>query len=83
MRSTIRCDSKGRLQLWQALRKRYGTRFAIVAAPGRLILIPVPDDPVKDLAELGKPLRGLSIRQIKARIRARAVQEALRGIRRH
>lgn len=79
---TVQCDEHGMLRLGAAFRKKSGKRFAVVATPNKVILMPVPDDPVQDLAELGKPLRGLSIKQIKARARAYAVREALRGVRR-
>ena len=77
------CDAKGRIYLREKTRKKYGKKFVVVEAPGELILLPIPDDPVKDLEELGKPLRGLSIKEIKRRIRERAMKEVLDGLRRH
>ena len=74
---TTQCDSKGRLYLRQSTRARYGKRFVIVEAPDEIVLLPVPDDPVKELARLGKPLKRYTIAQLKAAIRKRALEEAL------
>ena len=70
-----RCDKKGRVYLRQSIRSKYGERFIVVQGPDRMIFFPVPDDPIEDLAKLGKPLRRLSLKSIKKRIRDRAVQE--------
>ena len=51
------CDAKGRIYLREKTRARYGKRFVVVEAPDEIILLPIPDDPVADLAEFGKPLR--------------------------
>ena len=70
-----KCDSKGRLYLREAIRAKYGDAFIVVETSHGLTLLPVPKDPVKDLAELGKALKGQSIREIKNRIRERAKRE--------
>lgn len=72
----IRCDEEGRLQLQPGLRARYGEEFVVVEAPGELILFPTSDDAVKDLERLGKKLKGKSLKEIKQRIRDRALREA-------
>ena len=69
------CDAKGRIYLKRRTRKQYGERFVVVQAPDRLILLPVPKDPVADLARLGKPLRGLSLKAIKQAIQKQAERE--------
>lgn len=78
---TTQCDQKGRIQLKQAVREKYGEKFVIVEAPDKILLLPVPRDPVRDLEELGRPLRGISMKALKKRIRARAEEEALRALR--
>ena len=80
---TAQCDAKGRIYLREKTREKYGERFVVVEAPDEIILLPIPKDPVADLAELGKPLRHLSLRQIKAKIRERAKKEVLDDLRRH
>jgi hypothetical protein len=69
------CDKKGRIRLSQAVRAKYGEKFYVVEAPGELVLLPVPRDPVKDLEELGKPLRGMSLADIKRAIQEQADKE--------
>jgi len=69
------CDRKGRVYLRESVRAKYGDKFVLLEAPGELVLLPVPKDPVKDLEELGKPLRHLSLREIRRIIDRRARQE--------
>ena len=76
-----RCDEKGRLLLRKTTRERYGEDFFVVEVPGEIILMPIPDDPLKDLEDLGKSLRGMSLKQIKERIRRRAMREVLDDLR--
>ena len=71
----ITCDRKGRIYLEESIRARYGKKFIVVEAPGELVLLPVPDDPVKDLREWGKPLRGMSMEEIKQAIQEQAEKE--------
>ena len=70
-----KCDRKGRIYLKEALRSRYGDRFIVVEASDELVLLPVPDDPVDDLAELGQKLPTASMKQLRASILARAKTE--------
>lgn len=72
-----KCDKKGRIYLRESLRSRYGERFMVVEAPDELVLLPLPDDPVADLGELGKGLPTASLKQLRARILARANAEVL------
>ena len=74
MKQTI-CDTKGRIYLQESVRAKYGDKFVLLEAPGELVLLPVPKDPVKDLEELGKPLQPLSLRAIKRIVEQRASQE--------
>ena len=72
---TAKCDKKGRLLLRPALRRRCGDQSFIVEAPRKVILLPVPSDPVKDLQELGRSLEGLSVEDLKRRIDEQAYKE--------
>ena len=74
---TTKCDSEGRLYLRESIRSRHGVEFVIVETSSGLLLLPVPDDPAADLAELGKKLADLSVKDIKKRLRKRALAEAL------
>ena len=70
-----KCDRKGRIQLKASMISKYGDEFFVVQAPGKLILFPIPDDPVKDLEEWGKPLQHMSLKEIKSIIDKRAREE--------
>jgi hypothetical protein len=72
---TAECDEEGRFRLGPELRQRYGRRFFVVEAPGELVLLPVAEDPVKDLQEIGRSLRGLSVEDLKRRIDEQAQRE--------
>ena len=74
MHSTT-CDQRGRMYLKQSVRSRYGEKFLVLEVPGEIVLIPVADDPVQDLARLGRPLKDKSLDELKAGIVERAVQE--------
>ena len=74
----LKCDERGRLVLPQAVRKSYGEAFYLARARGRLILIPVTKDPMKDLEEIGKKLPPhLSVHDLKKRGRDLALKEVL------
>ena len=72
---TAECDEKGRIQLSPEVRQRYGRKFFLVEAPRELVLLPVAEDPVKDLQEIGRSLRGLSVEDLKRRIDEQAERE--------
>ena len=75
MNSTT-CDQRGRMYLKQSVRSRYGEKFLVLEVPGEIVLIPVADDPVADLARLGRPLKDKSLDDLKAGIHERAMKEA-------
>jgi bifunctional DNA-binding transcriptional regulator/antitoxin component of YhaV-PrlF toxin-antitoxin module len=55
--SRVDVDSHGRIYIPKDLRDRYGESFRIVPFRGKLKLVPVPDDPVKDLRDRTEDLR--------------------------
>ena len=63
------------MYLKQSVRSRDGEKFLVLEVPGEIVLIPVADDPVQDLARLGRPLKDKSLDELKAGIVERAVQE--------
>ena len=75
---TTKCDGKGRIYLREALRAKYGERFLVVEGPNELRLLPRPQDPVADLAEIGRDLPDVKPAMFKASIRRRALAEAVR-----
>jgi len=72
---TAECDEEGRIQLEPDVQQRYGRKFFVVEAPGELVLLPVADDVVKDLQEIGRSLRGLSVEDLKRRIDEQAQRD--------
>ncbi len=73
----LKCDSKGRLYLKESLRKRYGERFVVVPSTGEILLIPIPKNPVQDLREATKKIRGMSLEQLKALIEKQARKQVV------
>jgi hypothetical protein len=69
------CDKKGRLQISQAVRSRYGDKFLILEGDREVILRPIPRDPLQDLREWGRPLQHLSIEELKRHIDEQADKE--------
>ena len=49
--------------------------------PKEIKLLPIPDNPLQDLAELGKPLKSHSLKAIKKKIRQKAKEEVFDGLR--
>ena len=74
---SIKCDAKGRLFLRETLREKYGDRFVAIPSHGRIILLPVPNDPVADLRDASKKLRGKSIRELKRMIEQEARRQVI------
>ena len=74
----VECDDKGRVVLPKEVRSRYGGKFYVVSAPGEVVLIPVPKDPLKVLRQEGKKIpKSLSLKQLKSIARKAAKKEAL------
>ena len=73
-----RLDERGRINIGQEARKKYGDRFFVIKLSGEILLIPKPKDPVAELRRWGKKL-GLD--ELTARdIRILAEDEANREV---
>ena len=44
-----RLDERGRINIGQETKKKYGVRFFVVRLSGEILLIPKPKDPVAEL----------------------------------
>jgi len=77
----VRCDDLGRIYLTDELRARHGRTFVIVQGGGRILLLPVPENPVRDVKAMGKALQGTTLTKLKRGVERRAAREA-RGLRR-
>ena len=77
MQEVAVCDDRGRVSLGSEAIEKFGRRFHVVVMPNEVVLIPVPKDPLKDLAEMGKNLpKGLTIADLKRVVREKATKEA-------
>ena len=72
---TSKCDRKGRLLLSQAVRSKYGEKFLVLEGRRELILRPIPRDPLQDLREIGRLLKGKSVEDLKEAIEQQAMDE--------
>lgn len=71
-------DDEGRLYLPEEVQERYGRRFRIVQLHDGVKLIPLSDDPMKNLQETLAPLRDVDTDELTQA----AEEEALKGHRR-
>ena len=81
-----RMDERGRINIGQEARKKYGDRFFVIKLSGEILLIPKPKDPVAELRKWGKKLgldelTGRDIRMLAEDEANKEVEE--RGNRRH
>ena len=75
---SVACDERGRIVLAKELREEYGERFMVVRAPGEVVLVPIPADPLRDLQDMGKKLPNhMPVKDIKERARRRALSTVL------
>ncbi len=74
---TILTDERGRLTLGTKLVERYGRKFVIVQTETKIVLHPIPKDPLKDLQELWKDsgIEKYDIKELKRMIRKEAEKE--------
>jgi bifunctional DNA-binding transcriptional regulator/antitoxin component of YhaV-PrlF toxin-antitoxin module len=69
-------DKQRRIYIPRQFKERVGSRFFVVKMGDEIRLVPVPDDPAKDLGVMGSKLPKKSIKQLKKEILA----EAQRGL---
>lgn len=68
-------DAKGRLYIPKKLRKKLGSEVYLVEMEEKIIVIPKPDDPLKELEEIGKSLPDKSIEELRKEILKQAMEE--------
>ncbi len=76
----VACDAKGRIVLPKSVRESYGSRFVVVPALHEIVLMPVPENPVKTLGELGRKsgVHKKSLEQLREAINQQAAEELVR-----
>lgn len=70
-------DERGRIYLPKDIRRDYGEQFRIVRLHDGIKLLPVPEDPVEDLADALEPLTELSPDEIGRAVEEEALEEIL------
>jgi bifunctional DNA-binding transcriptional regulator/antitoxin component of YhaV-PrlF toxin-antitoxin module len=73
-------DSKGRLYLPKEMRKGLSKEVYLVKIDSEILIVPKPEDPLKELEELGKNLPDKPLSEIKREILKEARKEALEGL---
>ena len=51
---TVLADDRGRIVLGAKILDKYGKKFAVVGTPKEIVLIPIANDALVELARLGK-----------------------------
>jgi DNA-binding transcriptional regulator/RsmH inhibitor MraZ len=73
-----KCDAKGRLYIPKKLQSKIASEMYIIELKEGLLLVPVPDDPIKALGHIGQSLPDKSNAEFKAIIEQAALEEALK-----
>lgn len=68
-------DKQGRLYIPKRIKRPLESRFFVVKVDSKLILIPVPKNPAKDLEELGKGLPKKTVEEMKKEIQMEMAKE--------
>ena len=69
-------DSKGRLYIPKAIRKNLPKEVYLVKLNEGILIVPKPENPLKELEELGRKLPDKSIRELRKEILEEATKEA-------
>ncbi len=71
----IKVDIKGRLYLPKKIREKLGVKVYLIELKDGLLLIPRPEDPLRELEAIGKTLPEKSIKELKQEIISQAEEE--------
>lgn len=71
-------DERGRINIGQGTREKYGDRFFVIKLSGEILLIPKPKDPVSELRKWAKKLElgKLSVKDVRKLAEQEAYKEA-------
>ncbi|MDK2781764.1 MAG: hypothetical protein PWR13_792 [Archaeoglobi archaeon] len=68
-------DDRGRVCIPKPLREKIGKEVFVVETREGILLIPKPQDPVKELEEIGKQLPEKSVKELRREIESAAMEE--------
>lgn len=81
-KAIVMMDRERRIYLPKALGESIkNKRFFLVKMIDRIVLIPIPEDPIKDLEELGKKLPKKSLKSFKKEIAEEAEKDVSKRLR--
>lgn len=72
---TIKSDQRGRICLGRKIIEKYGTEFIIIPMTKEIILLPLIQDPIKELQEEGRKLPKATIKQLRQEILKEAFKQ--------
>ena len=77
MSGEVRTDERGRVTIPKEVRDRYGEKFRLVELDSGIKLVPIPDDPLKELhAAASDELRKASLDDLEEAAREEAREQA-------
>ncbi len=71
----VKCDAKGRVYIPKKMQEKLTKEAFAVETPDGILLIPISDDPVAELEQLGKKLPQLTLKGLKEEILKQAQEE--------
>jgi len=71
----VKVDERGRLYIPKSLRGKIGKEAYLVEVEDGILVIPKPEDPIKELEEIGKAIPDKPIDEIKKDILKQAMEE--------
>ncbi|AKA48699.1 hypothetical protein IX51_05845 [uncultured archaeon] len=64
----VKMDKNGRIHIPTSLKDDLGPRFTIKRVGDKIILTSVPEDPIKDLEEIGKNIPEKTLKELRKEI---------------
>ncbi|MBI2581226.1 hypothetical protein HYV85_05490 [Candidatus Woesearchaeota archaeon] len=79
MKATL-ADDRGRITLGTKVVERYGKKFVVVETPRDIVLVPISNDPIAELARIGKQggIDKYTLKELK-RMAAEEAEEEISG----
>lgn len=81
----VHVDERGRIPLGSKLIDKHGDKFAVISHGKRIVLVPIPKDPLAELRWLGKEagIDRYTIRELRDMALQDAEKEAMKNVRGH